>query len=133
MTRVVDASTVVAAFIDAGDLGEWARTAIAAVPIAAPAVMPAEAASAFRRAAARGAIGDHHASAVHHELGNLSVTLYGYDLVAPRAWELRENVTIYDAWYVALAELLDLPLFTLDERLARAPGSRCEVVTPATG
>ena len=47
--------------------------------------------------------------------------------LADRAWELARNLTIYDAAYVALAELLDAPLVTLDQRLARAPGIRCEV------
>jgi predicted nucleic acid-binding protein len=50
--------------------------------------------------------------------------------VAFRAWELRENLTLYDAWYVALAELLDARLATLDTRLARAPGPACKVVVP---
>jgi predicted nucleic acid-binding protein len=44
-----------------------------------------------------------------------------------RAWQLRGNLTIYDAMYVALAELLDAPLVTSDGRLAGAPGARCPV------
>ena len=56
----------------------------------------------------------------HHALGDLWA----------RVWGLRENVTPYDAWYVALAEVLDVPLATLDLRLARAPGVTCEVWTP---
>ena len=43
---------------------------------------------------------------------------------------LRENVTSYDAWYVALAEALDCPLVTLDRRLSRASGPTCEFITP---
>jgi predicted nucleic acid-binding protein len=50
--------------------------------------------------------------------------------VVDRVWELRHNVTIYDASYVALAELLDAPLLTIDERLTRAPGPRCEFLVP---
>jgi len=42
-------------------------------------------------------------------------------------WDLRENVTVYDAWYVALAEALGVPLLSADRRLAAAPGLRCEV------
>jgi predicted nucleic acid-binding protein len=45
----------------------------------------------------------------------------------PRAWELRTNLSAYDALYVALAEQLDAPLVTADARLARAPGLRCVV------
>ena len=44
----------------------------------------------------------------------------------PRVWELRENLTVYDAAYVALAEALDVVLLTADRRLARATGTRCE-------
>jgi len=47
-----------------------------------------------------------------------------------RVWQLRANVTPYDAWYVALAEALDVPLATLDLRLATAPGPRCRFLTP---
>jgi len=45
----------------------------------------------------------------------------------PRAWELRTNLSAYDALYVALAEQLQAPLLTADARLARAPGLRCSI------
>ena len=45
-----------------------------------------------------------------------------------RIWELRDNVSAYDATYVAVAEALEAPLVTADGRLARAPGPRCTVV-----
>jgi predicted nucleic acid-binding protein len=50
--------------------------------------------------------------------------------VAERVWELRKNVSAYDAWYVALAELLRAPLATLDLRLTRESGPTCSFVTP---
>ncbi len=51
-----------------------------------------------------------------------------------RCWELHDNLTVYDASYVALAEALDVPLLTGDRRLASAPGPRChiEVLSPAS-
>jgi len=52
---------------------------------------------------------------------------YPHAPLADRIWELRENLTAYDATYVALAEVLDAPLVTMDARLARAPGVRAEV------
>ena len=48
------------------------------------------------------------------------------DLI-PRVWELRNNLTPYDASYVALAELLDVPIITSDARMARAPGHNANV------
>lgn len=60
--------------------------------------------------------------------------LFPYAPFASRVWELREDVTCYDAWYVAIAEALSAPLATLDARLANAPGPRCRfAVTAAPG
>ena len=66
----------------------------------------------------------------HDDLVQLPVELFPYELHARRVWELRENLTAYDAWYVALAESLDAPLVTLDHRLARATGPRCQFRLP---
>ena len=52
---------------------------------------------------------------------------YSHEPLLPRIWELRENLTAYDAAYVALAEALDAPLLTGDERIARASGVRARV------
>jgi predicted nucleic acid-binding protein len=57
----------------------------------------------------------------------LPVELWPYAPLAERVWELRENITSYDASYVALAELLDTTLVTIDGRLAKAPGPRCRI------
>ena len=59
--------------------------------------------------------------------------LYPFTPVARRVWELRANLTSYDAWYVALAEVLDFPLVTLDLKLSRVPGPRCDVIVPPPG
>ncbi len=56
--------------------------------------------------------------------------LFPFAPFADRIWALRENLTSYDAWYVALAEALECPLATLDRRLSRAAGLRCEVLAP---
>jgi len=70
------------------------------------------------------------ASLAHADLVALPVELFPYEPFASRVWELRNAVTAYDAWYVALAESLAVPLATLDERLARAPGPRCTFLGP---
>jgi predicted nucleic acid-binding protein len=56
--------------------------------------------------------------------------LFSFEPFAERVWVLRHNVTSYDAWYVALAEVLRLPLATLDERLVKAKGPTCNFLTP---
>lgn len=71
-------------------------------------------------------------SLAHEDLLALPVELFGHAPLARRAWELRSAVTAYDACYVALAEALEAPLATLDQRLARAPGLRCQLITQPT-
>ena len=113
--------------------GEWARRAIGALPeIHAPHHMPFEAGNVMWRRALYGALAPEEADAVHAELLDFPVQLWPYDVVASRAWSLRANATIYDAAYLALAELLDVPLLTLDRRMAELPGLGCEVRTPET-
>lgn len=129
MTVVVDASAVVAALVDSGPDGRWAE-ALLASDLAAPHLLPVEVASVLRRAAQAGDITDDIASVAHADLLDLRVELVPYDSVAARAWELRRNLTAYDAWYVAVAELLDAPLATLDQRLARSTGPTCSFRTP---
>lgn len=129
MTIVVDASVLVAALVDSGSDGRWAQKMIASDDVAAPHLVLVETANVLRRAAAVGDISDDIATIAHHDLLDLSVELYPYELLAPRIWELRANVTAYDAWYVALAEALDAPLATIDRRLTRASGPQCAFVS----
>lgn len=130
MTLVVDASTVVAALVDAGPLGAWADAMLVAGPLAAPHLMPAEAANILRRTALAGEISADAAALAHDDLLALRVELFPYAPLASRAWELRANVTAHDAWYIALAERLDVELATLDVKLSRASGPRCRFATP---
>ena len=130
MTAVVDASVVVAALVDDGPAGRWAEELLESTPLAAPHLMPVEAANILRRAALAGDVSDDIASLAHADLLAIGVELFPYDLLAERIWELRGAVTAYDGWYVALAESLDVPLATLDGRLTRAPGPRCSFLGP---
>jgi predicted nucleic acid-binding protein len=70
------------------------------------------------------------ANAARNDLMQLDISLFPFEPFADRIWELRNNVTSYDAWYVALAESLKLPLATLDERLSRQNGVTCDFLTP---
>lgn len=130
MTLVVDASAVVAALIDSGPDGLWAEALLESNQLAAPHLMLVEVANILRRAAAAEELSADTAAVAHADLLDLRVSLFPYAPLAPRVWELRDNLTAYDAWYVALAEALGAPLATLDGKLARAPGPRCAFQTP---
>jgi predicted nucleic acid-binding protein len=130
VTLVVDASMVVAGLTDSGAGGQWAESLLAGEVLTAPHLMPVEVANILRRAAAAGDISADVASLAHSDLLDLRVEFFPYQPCAGRVWELRENVTCYDAWYVAIAELLDAPLATLDDRLANCTGPRCQFLLP---
>jgi predicted nucleic acid-binding protein len=129
VTLVVDASVVVAALTDGGRVGQWAERALVSAPLAAPHIMPAEVANILRRAALAGDITSDTASIAHQSLLELRVQLFPYEPLGARVWELRQTITAYDAWYVALAEALQAPLATLDVKLSKAPGPRCAFQT----
>lgn len=131
-TRVVDASAVVEALLGIGPHAAWAAGQLADAHLIAPNHMLVEAANALRRVQARGWVSSEMAALAHADLLELPVDLYPYEAVAERAWDLRATVASYDACYVALAEVLDADLVTLDARLARAPGSTCRFRTPPT-
>jgi predicted nucleic acid-binding protein len=133
VTLVVDASMAVAALIDTGTDGIWAEALLRSESLAAPGLMPAEVANILRRAQLVGDISSDVASIAHQDLLDLRVEFFPYEPFAARVWVLRENITCYDAWYVALAETLSAPLATLDGRLAKAPGTRCQFATPPVG
>lgn len=130
MTVLVDSSVVVAALIDRAALGAWAEELLISGPLAAPHLMPVEVANVLRRLALAGDISADVASLAHEDLVSLQVELFPYDPCASRVWELRSNITAYDAWYVALAESLGARMATLDARLSRAAGTRCEFALP---
>jgi predicted nucleic acid-binding protein len=130
MTLVVDSSFVVAALVDAGEVGTWADHLLATDDLAAPHLMPVEVANVLRRAASAGQISADAAALAHADLLSLRVELFAYEPFATRVWELGESVTAYDGWYVALAESLGAGLATLDLRLTKAAGPRCAFATP---
>jgi predicted nucleic acid-binding protein len=133
LSAVVDASVLVRALIDAGPDGEWARAIVARGALHAPELALAEATNVLRRLELARQIATAEVNAAHEDLMQLNVELFSFEPFAKRAWELRHNLTSYDAWYVALAEALQLPLATFDERLAKVKGTRCEFLTPRSG
>lgn len=131
MTLVVDASVLTAALVDAGKEGRWAESVIAAGSAAAPELVLVETTNVLRRLERANDISTLEATIAHRDLLRLDLELFPFSPFAHRVWDLRNSLTSYDAWYVALAEGLDCPLATLDRKLSRAIGSTCRFVTPA--
>jgi predicted nucleic acid-binding protein len=130
-TRVVcDASALVALLLDSGPDGRWVTEALTATELAAPSLVAFEAANIIRRHELAGLIGTDQAVQAHADLLDLTIEHWPYEVLAARAWELRPNLSSYDASYVALAELIRATLVTLDRRIGRAPGLKCTVATP---
>lgn len=96
----------------------------------APHLIDVEVAQVLRRYALAGDVDAERCRAALEDLAGFSLTRYPHDFLMQRAWDLRANLSAYDAVYVALAEALDAPLLTRDQRLANAPGhgARVELV-----
>lgn len=124
---VLDASVVVAALLDSGELGAWAEACVAEHDLVAPHLMMVEASNQLRRGVLTRAVATAEGTAAHRDLVRIPMELFPFAPFAARVWELRDTVTAYDAWYVALAEWLGCTLYTLDTRLARASGTRCAI------
>lgn len=92
-----------------------------------PAIFGAEVVSALRQLVLRGALSPERATTARERARKVRTFQYPFEPFSRRVWELRDNLTVYDAWYVALAEWLGTDLVTADERLARAVGLRCTV------
>ena len=120
---VADASLVVGALADTGPIGDWATATLEPGAVAAH-LLPAEVSNALRRR------GWTPALPMSTLLGGLPIVYEPFEPYADRIWELRDHVAPYDAWYVAIAEVHDLPLATTDRHLAGAPGLRCELLLP---
>jgi predicted nucleic acid-binding protein len=93
----------------------------------APHLIDVEVAQVVRRYAASGELDAERGREALADLADLPLLRYPHDLLLPRIWELRHNLTAYDAAYVALAEALGAPLLTRDRRLAAAPGHHAQV------
>lgn len=130
MKAVVDASVLVASLVTAAKEGSWARSVIARHRLAAPEHVLVETCNVLRRMEQAGQITRLEATSDFRTLLRLRLRLFPFEPFAKRIWALRSNLISYDAWYVALAESLDCPLFTADMRLSRASGPTCKIITP---
>ena len=130
MTKIVDASVVVAALVDLGPEGAWSEQEVAEGSIIAPELVLVETSNVLRRLELSHQISRVEATLAHSSLLRLEIELFPFTPFAERVWELRGSLTCYDAWYVAMAEAFDCPLVTLDRKLSRASGPVCEILTP---
>lgn len=125
---VVDASVLANVVADDTEDGDTARARLSGESVLhAPYLVDAEVMSVLRRRALGGDLAERRAGQALDDLEALRVVRYPHLPSARRVWELRENVTAYDALYVALAEALDCRLVTADARLARAQGPHCRI------
>ncbi len=124
---VVDASVLATALADDGHDGAKARTRLLDEELAAPELIDLEVASVFRRQVSCAGMDVRRARMALDDLLSLPMLRAPHLPLLGRCWELRANLSVYDAAYVALAEALGVSVLTADTRLARAPGLRCTV------
>jgi predicted nucleic acid-binding protein len=93
----------------------------------APHLLDIEVTQVIRRYASKGEIGGERGREALSDLSDLPMRRYEHSFLLPRVWDLRNNLTAYDAVYVALAEALDAVLLTRDQRLAAAAGHHARV------
>ena len=124
---VVDASVLVVALADDGADGDRARRRLKGEKLAAPELVDLEVASVLRKQLAMGSLDSRRALLSLADLADLAIQRAPHLPLLTRCWELRKNMTVYDAAYVALAEALEVTLLTADSRLARAPGAKCTI------
>lgn len=125
---VVDASVIVDSLVVIAPAGDWARSELARLAVLqVPAIFGAEATSGLRALVLRGELSTRRAATALHQLRETRTLQYPFEPFALRVWELRENLSVYDAWYIALAEWLRTEFVTTDARLASAPGPRCQI------
>ncbi len=124
---VVDASVIAPAVADGGSDGVRYRQRLQGEQIAAPDLLRVEVMSVIRRQLHVGTVDVTQAEQAVTDLLDLPMAVYPTAPLLPRGWQLRDNLTAYDACYIALAETLGCSLLTADTRLSRSPGTRCPI------
>ena len=124
---VIDASVLAPALADDSMDGDRARARLRSEQLTAPELVDLEVLSTMRRAARAGRLDGRRSVQALADLTALPLRRVPHLPLLPRVWELRDNLSAYDAAYVALAEILNALLLTADGPLARAAGLLCEV------
>lgn len=124
---VVDASVLAPALADDGADGDRARLRLRGEQLVAPELIDLEVLSTLRRAVRAGRLDERRSGQALDDLAALPLRRVPHLPLLARAWELRDNLTAYDAAYVALAESLRALLLTADGGIEKASGVRCDV------
>jgi predicted nucleic acid-binding protein len=125
---VVDASALIEVLLRTPAAGKVEQRLFApGETLYAPHLIDVEVAQVLRRYAVAGMVGEVRCHEALQDLADVPLARYAHDILLERVWELRGNLTAYDAVYVALAEALDAPLLTRDRRIAAAPGHAARV------
>ena len=124
---VVDASVVVTALADDGRDGDRARERVRGERLIAPHLIDVEVVSAWRGMATAGNLDGRRVELALRDLHELRMERVPHGPLLDRCWELRSNLTIYDALYIALAEAVDAKLLTADTKLAASRVVECDV------
>jgi predicted nucleic acid-binding protein len=125
---VFDASVYVDALVSLGPPGDNARAALRdRTVLEVPSIFIAEAISSLRALVGHDQLSLGRASEALEQIRTVRAIQYPLEPFVDRVWELRSNLTVYDAWYVALAEWLGTDFMTAEARLVGAPGPRCPV------
>jgi predicted nucleic acid-binding protein len=130
---VVDTSVVLSMLVGRPDIPGLAHRIRSDGDLHAPHLLDVEFQHALRRLALSGAISDDRAADARTDFADLAIVRYPHVSLTDRMWELRHDMTAYDAAFIVLAEVLGAPFVTCDVRLARAPGHRAVVETFALG
>jgi len=126
---VVDASVLVDIVLGTARSRELAsRVFVPGRAVHCPHLLDVEIAQVLRRYALAGDLAPERGAEALRDVADLPLVRHAHDGFLPRIWQLRRNITAYDAAYVVLAESLDAPLWTRDRRLARASGHDATVV-----
>jgi predicted nucleic acid-binding protein len=130
---VADTSALLPALVDAGSAGQAARVALNVPDLIAPALIDVEVVHALRGRVRGGKLEARIAVQAIADLRRIPMERFDMLPLLDRVWQLRENLTAYDATFVALAEAFDAVLVTGDERLAKSTGPLCgfQIVSPA--
>lgn len=125
---VVDTSAILAAIVGRPRIPALGQRLASDGDLHAPHLIDVELLHGLRRLVMTGNLGQDRAEDCRADFADLALARYPHQPLADRMWELRHNLTAYDAAFVALSEALAVPLVTCDARLFEAPGLRSDVL-----